>query len=119
VGKHAIVCGRFAAGKDENTETVAFCAAHGRPADADRRGRGGAQRGDQQAYWRCVAVCLLVYVLPFAGTGLELEVLFDAKLSGGRLDWKDVIPRIEEQGPLLVIARTDKGCVSQPPSSTS
>jgi hypothetical protein len=38
-------------------------------------------------------------------------VLFDAVLNGGRLDWADVVPKIDGQGPLLIIARTDKGCV--------
>jgi hypothetical protein len=44
-----------------------------------------------------------------AGTGIELEVLFDAKVHGGRLDWRDVLPKIHGQGPLLVLARTDEG----------
>jgi hypothetical protein len=38
-------------------------------------------------------------------------VLFDAALNGGVLDWKDVIPKMDGHGPLLVIARTDKGYV--------
>jgi hypothetical protein len=38
-------------------------------------------------------------------------VLFDAKLNGGRLDWADVIPKIDGQGPLLMLARTNKGYV--------
>jgi hypothetical protein len=46
-----------------------------------------------------------------AGTDIELEVLFDAALNGGRLDWADVIPRIDGKGPLLMIARTEKGYV--------
>jgi hypothetical protein len=44
-----------------------------------------------------------------AGTDIELEVLFDAALNGGRLDWTDVIPKLDGKGPLLFIARTDKG----------
>jgi hypothetical protein len=39
-------------------------------------------------------------------------VLFDAKLNGGVLDWTDVISKIDIQGPLLVLARTDKGYVA-------
>jgi hypothetical protein len=46
-----------------------------------------------------------------AGTGIELEVLFDAALNDGRLNWRDVLPRIDGQGPLVVLARTDKGYV--------
>jgi hypothetical protein len=45
----------------------------------------------------------------YIGTDMELEVLFDAALNGGRLDWADVVPKIDGQGPLLVLARTDKG----------
>jgi hypothetical protein len=43
--------------------------------------------------------------------GIELEVLFDAALNGGRLDWADVILKMDGQGPLLFVARTDKGYV--------
>jgi hypothetical protein len=46
-----------------------------------------------------------------AGTDIGLEVLFDAALNGGRLDWKAVIPHIDVQGPLIVLARTKKGYV--------
>jgi hypothetical protein len=49
--------------------------------------------------------------LNHAGTGIELEVLFDAAFNGGRLDWADVIPNVQGRGPLLVIARTNKGFV--------
>jgi hypothetical protein len=52
---------------------------------------------------------LCCILLTPAGTGIELEVLFDAAHKGGRLDWADVIPMIDGQGPLLVVARTDKG----------
>jgi hypothetical protein len=47
-----------------------------------------------------------------AGTDMELEVLFDVALNGGRLDWADVVPKIDGKGPLLVLARTDKGYVT-------
>jgi hypothetical protein len=60
---------------------------------------------------RLESTCFCTFISLFtpAGTGIELEVLFDAALNGGRLDWKDVIPCIDGQGPLLLVARTDKG----------
>jgi hypothetical protein len=58
--------------------------------------------------WLCLSALLSSTL---AGTGIELEVLFDAALNGGRLDWKDVMPRIEGRGPLLLVAYTDKGYV--------
>jgi hypothetical protein len=75
------------------------------------RARRISGRGDQQAHWWCVVVAGLVPLTP-AGTGIELEVLFDAALNGGRLDWTDVIPKLDGKGPLLVLARTDKGFMS-------
>jgi aminopeptidase-like protein len=58
-----------------------------------------------------VVGCCWPAPLTSAGTDIEYEVLFDAAQNGGRLDWADVIPRIEGQGPLLVLAHTDKGYV--------
>jgi hypothetical protein len=53
-----------------------------------------------------VRLCLTV-----AGTGIALEVLFDALVDGG-LDWKAAIPKIDGQGPLVIMARTNQGYVA-------
>jgi hypothetical protein len=53
---------------------------------------------------------LLLLSVTTAGTDIELEVLFDAALNDGMLDWKrDVIHMIDGLGPLLILGRTDKG----------
>jgi hypothetical protein len=53
-------------------------------------------------------VCESLHQPYVSGTGIELEVLFDAKVHGG-LDWAHVIQRIDCKGPLLIILRTDSG----------
>jgi hypothetical protein len=47
-----------------------------------------------------------------AGTGIELDVLYNAADNDDVLDWKAIVPLVHGQGPLLVLARTDKGYVS-------
>jgi hypothetical protein len=44
-----------------------------------------------------------------AGDDFELVTLFDAAQNNDTLEWSDVIPCVEGQGPLLFVARTNKG----------
>jgi hypothetical protein len=53
--------------------------------------------------------CVFVSGLPLSSAGNDIELV--ALYTAGALNWADIIPQMDGQGPLLVIARTNQGYV--------